>query len=163
VPTHKLKLVMASIAAAVSVQIAEIAVLLAYLNFILKISFGSQIGYIALTCLIGTITGVTFGTCVSSVIKKSEGLKVGILIGLSMLMSFLSGMMFHDIKYIISTKAPLLAYLNPANLITDCFYSLYYYDTHTKFFTDIALLSGFAAVFSIITYLVLRRQKYASL
>lgn len=163
VPTHKLKLVMASMLAAVTVQIAEIAVLLGYLNFILKISFGSQIGYIALTCLIGTITGVTFGSCISAVVKKSEGLKVGILIGTSMLMTFLSGMMYHDLKYIISTKAPVLAYLNPANLITDCFYSLYYYDTHTKFFTDIALLSGFAVIFSSITYLVLRRQRYASL
>lgn len=162
-PTHKLKVFMASIFAATTIQLAEIFILLAYLILILKVSFGSQLGYIALTCVIGTITGVTFGTCIASVIKKGEGVKVGILIGFTMMMSFLSGMMYDKMKYIISTNVPILGYLNPANLITDSFYSLYYYNTHSKFFVDIILLCGFTAVFSITTYFVLRRQKYASL
>lgn len=162
-PAHKLKLFTASIFAAATVQLAEIFILLAYLILILKVNFGSQLGYISLTCVIGTVTGVTFGTCIASIIKKGEGIKVGILIGLSMTMSFLSGMMYDKMKYIVSTNAPILGYLNPANLITDSFYSLYYYDTHTQFFTDITLLCIFTAVFSIITYFVLRRQKYASI
>jgi ABC-2 type transport system permease protein len=162
-PTHKFTVFMASISAAATVQLAEIFILLGYMALVLKISFGGQLGYIALTCITGTITGVTFGTCITSAIKKNEGLKIGILIGLSMIMSFLSGMMYDKMKYIVSTKAPVLAYLNPANLITDCFYSLYYYNTHGQFYTDIALLCAFSAVFSAVTYLVLRRQKYASL
>lgn len=162
-PTHKLKLFMASIFAATTVQLVEIFALLGYLNLILKVNFSSQLGYIALTCVIGTITGVTFGTCIASIVKKGEGIKIGILIGLSMIMSFLSGMMNHEMKYIVNKNVPILGYLNPANLIADSFYSLYYYNTHAQFFMDIALLSVFAAVFSIITYLVLRRQKYASL
>lgn len=162
-PTHKLKIFLASMFAATTVQLGVIFVLLAYLTFILRINFGSQLGYIVLTCVIGTITGVSFGACIASIIKKGEGVQIGILIGLTMIMSFLSGMMYHDIKYIVSTKAPILGYLNPANLIADSFYSLYYYNNHTQFFTNIALLSVFAAGFSIITYFVLRRQKYASL
>ena len=162
-PTHKLTLFMASMFAATTVQLVEIFALLGYLSLILKVNFGSQLGYIALTCVIGTITGVTFGTCIASIVKKGEGVKIGILIGLSMIMSFLSGMMNHEMKYIVNKNVPILGYLNPANLIADSFYSLYYYNTHAQFFMDIALLSVFAAVFSIITYLVLRRQKYASL
>lgn len=162
-PTHKIKIFGASILAAATIQLAVIFTLLAYLNFVLKVKFGSQLGYISLTCVVGTITGVTFGTCVASIVKSGEGLKVAILIGLSMLMSFLSGMMYDKMKYIINTNVPILGYLNPANLITDCFYSLYYYDTHAQYFTDLILLCGFAIVFSFITYFVLRRQKYASL
>lgn len=162
-PMHKMKAFIASMLAATTVQLAEILILLAYLILILKVDFGNQLGYIALTCVIGTITGVTFGTCVASVIKKGEGLKVGILIGVSMLMSFLSGMMMDKIKYIVSTNVPILSYINPANLITDAFYSLYYYNTHGKFFTDIVLLCIISVIFSMITYFVLRRQKYASL
>lgn len=162
-PTHKLKVFTVSILAAATVQLLEIFVLLAYLTLILKINFGNQIGYIALTCVIGTITGVTFGTFIASIIKAGEGLKTGILIGLSMLMSFLSGMMYDKMKYIISTNFPILGYLNPANLITDCFYSLYYYNNHNQFFTDLILLCAFTVIFSAITYFVLRRQKYASL
>lgn len=162
-PTHKLKVFMVSIFAAATVQLVEIFVLLLYLIFMLKINFGNQLGYIILTCVIGTITGVSFGTVVASIVKKGEGVKIAILIGVSMTMSFLSGMMNDKMKYIINTKIPVLGYLNPSNLITDSFYSLYYYNTHTQFFTDITLLCGFTFVFSIITYLVLRRQKYASL
>ena len=162
-PTHKLKVFTVSIMAAATVQLFVIFVLLAFLTFILKINFGTQIGYILLTCIIGTLTGVTFGTCIASVVKAGEGVKVGLLIGLSMLMSFLSGMMYDKMKYIVNTKVPILGYLNPANLITDCFYSLYYYNNHIQFFKDIILLCGFTAVFGIITYLVLRRQKYASI
>lgn len=162
-PTHKLKFFMASMAAAATVQLAEIFILLLYLTMILKVNFGNQLGYIALTCLIGTITGVTFGTCIASIVKKGEGIKIAILIGTSMTMSFLSGMMYDKMKYIVTTKAPVLGYLNPANLITDCFYSLYYYNTHTQFFIDISILCAFTVVFSTLTYLVLRRQKYASL
>jgi len=162
-PTHKMKVFMSSVIAATTIQLVEIFILLGYLNFALKISFGSQLGYIALTCLVGTITGVTFGTCISSIVKKGEGVKVGILITLTMTMTFMAGLQYDKMKYIISEKAPILAYLNPANLITDSFYALYYYNTHTQFFIDIAILCGFSVVFSIITYLVIRRQKYASL
>lgn len=162
-PTHKLKVFGVSILAAASVSLANIFILLSFLTFILKINFGTQIGYILLTCLVGTLTGVTFGTCIGSVVKGGEGVKVGLLIGLSMLMSFLSGMMYDKMKYIVNTKVPFLGYINPANLITDCFYSLYYYNTHTQFFKNIILLCGLTVIFSMITYLALRRQKYASL
>lgn len=162
-PTHKLKVFMASMFAAATVQLAEIFILLAYLIFILKVNFGSQLGYIALTCIIGTVTGVTFGTFIASIIKKGEGLKIGILIGFTLMMSFLSGMNYDKIKYIVSTNVPILGYINPANLITDSFYSLYYYNTYTQFFKDLALLCVFNVIFSMMTYFVLRRQKYASL
>lgn len=162
-PTHKIKVFISSVIAATTIQLVEIFILLGYLNFALKISFGSQFGYIALTCLASVITGVTFGTCIASIVKKGEGVKIGILITLTMTMSFMAGLQYDKMKYIISEKAPILAYLNPANLITDSFYALYYYNTHTQFFIDIAILCGFSVVFSIITYFVIRRQKYASL
>lgn len=162
-PTHKLKISLASVFAAATVQLANIFLLLGYLSFILKVNFGNQFGYIALTCVVGTVTGVTFGTCIASINSKSEGIKVAILISVSMTMSFLSGMMFDKMKYIVNTKAPILGYLNPSNLITDSFYTLYYYDTYTRFFANIALLCVFSIVFSLITYLAVRRQKYASL
>jgi ABC-2 type transport system permease protein len=162
-PTHKLKIFMASMVAATTVQLIQIFVLICYLVFILKIDFGNQMSYIALTCLIGTITGVTFGTLIASVIKKGEGLKMAILVIFINTMSFLSGMMYDKMKYIVSKNAPILGYLNPANLIADSFYSLYYYDNHTQFFMDIAMLCGLSLVFIIITYFVLRREKYASL
>ncbi len=162
-PTNKLTVFLSSMLAATTIQLLELLILLAFLIGVLGISFGDQLGYIALTCVAGSLTGVTFGACIGSIIKKGEGLKIGILIGSTMIMSFLAGMMSADMKYLVMTKAPILGYLNPANLITDSFYALYYYNTHTQFFTDILLLCGFTLLFSTVTYLVIRRQKYASL
>lgn len=162
-PTNKLTVFLSSMLAATTVQLLELLILLAFLIGVLGINFGDQLGYIALTCLAGSLTGVTFGACIGSIIKKGEGLKIGILIGSTMIMSFLAGMMSADIKYLVMTRVPILGYLNPASLITDSFYALYYYNTHTQFFTNILLLCGFTLLFSTVTYLVLRRQKYASL
>lgn len=162
-PTNKLKVFIASMAAATTVQLFDIGILIVYLALIIKVSFGNQLGYIVLTSVIGTIAGVTFGTCIGAIVKKSEGFKVGILIGITMTMSFLSGMMNDKIKYIINTNIPILGYVNPVNLIADSFYSLYYYDSLTRFFINLSILCVFSIIFSSITYLVLRRQKYASL
>lgn len=162
-PTNKLTVFMSSMLAATTIQLAELLILLAFIIGVLGISFGDQLVYIALTCLIGSLTGITFGACIGALVKKGEGLKTGILIGSTMTMCFLSGMMYADMKYIVATNIPILGYLNPANLITDSFYALYYYTNHTQFFTDILLLCVFTVVFSAITYFVLRRQKYASL
>ncbi len=162
-PAHKMKLFLASMLAATTIQMGIISVLLTYMSFILKISFGGRLSYIILICLVGTTTGVTFGTFISSVVKRGEGIKIGILIGVTQILSFLAGMMYDKMKYIINTKAPILGILNPINLIADSFYALYYYDSYNKFFMNIAYLCGFIVVFSMITYMVLRRQKYGSI
>lgn len=162
-PMHKAKMIIASMGAAITFQLVVISAFILFLMFVLKIEFGNQIGYIALTSVVSSITGITFGTFVSSTNRKSEGVKVGILIGTSMLMTFLSGMMYDKMKYIVNSKAPIIGYLNPANLITDSFYALYYYDTHSRFFLNIGLLCVYSIMFGVITYLSLRRQKYASI
>ncbi|WP_414732592.1 ABC transporter permease [Acetobacterium carbinolicum] len=162
-PTNKLTVFLSSMLAATTVLLLELLLLLAFLTGVLGISFGNQLFYIALTCVVGSLTGVSFGACIAAIIKKGEGVIVGILIGSTMTMSFLAGMMSSDIKYLVITKVPILSYLNPASLITDSFYALYYYNTHTQFFTNLLLLGAFTLLFSTITYLVLRRQKYASL
>ncbi|HEX2986525.1 MAG TPA: ABC transporter permease [Caproiciproducens sp.] len=162
-PVHKLKLFLYNLCAALLVQYTELLVLIAYLHFVLRIDLSAKIGFVLLTTFIGSIVGLTFGAFISALIPKGEGVKVGVLISVSMLGSFLSGMMYSDIKYIIAKKAPVLAYLNPINLLTDAFYSLYYYDTYTRYAVNMGILGIFILFFSLSTYLIIRRQKYASL
>ncbi|MNW16289.1 hypothetical protein D3C71_2150910 [compost metagenome] len=57
----------------------------------------------------------------------------------------------------------MIAYINPANVISDAFYSLYYYDTYERYILNIGLLMAFSLTFYIITFLIVRRQKYASI
>jgi ABC-2 type transport system permease protein len=162
-PVHKLKIFGYALCAATTVHLISILVLIAFLDFVLKISFGGQLGYVLLACVAGCFAGVSLGAMIGALIKKGEGVKIAVLISVSMVLSALSGMYYMGLKYLVTSAFPPMAYINPANLITDAFYSLYYYNSHTRFFINIGLLFGFSAVFYLITYFVLRRQKYASL
>lgn len=162
-PTHKFKAFITFLLAAFSIQLIEMILLMVYLIFVLNIDFGNQLAYVILACIVGSLAGITFGSFIASIVKGGVSMKIGILIGASMTMSFLSGMMYDKMKYIVNTKIPILGYLNPINLITDSFYSLYYYDTHSRFFVDIIILCGMTLIFGLGTYLVIRRQKYASI
>lgn len=162
-PVHKLKVFGYSLCASMVIELISIAFLLLYLSLALKVSFGNQLGYIMLTCFAGCLMGVSWGAMIGAVIKKKEGVKIAVLIAVSMLCSFLSGMMSDQIKYWVAQTLPVLAYINPANLVTDAFYSLYYYDTYSRFFTNIGLLFAFSILCYFIVYFIMRRQKYASL
>lgn len=162
-PVHKLKVFGYSLCAVIAVQYASILVLIGYLNFVLKVSFGNQIGYVLLASLAGCFMGVSMGALIGAVLKKSEGLKVAAIIGITMISTFLSGLMIAEMKYMVVKAVPVFAYINPANLIADAFYSLYYYSTHTRFFINIALLFIYSFVCYMIVYFVMRRQRYASI
>lgn len=162
-PVHKLKALVAGLCAGYLVLLAEVLILIAYIVFVLGNDFGDQIGYILATAMVGCATGIGFGALVSALVKKYEGVKIAILICFTMTATFLSGMMQQSMKYTVEKNAPVLAYINPLTLITDAFYSLYYFDTHAKYFVNMGLLGVFAVVFCLITYFITRRQKYASI
>lgn len=162
-PTHKLKIFGYSLCAATVVHLLSILILTAYLQFVLKVDFGRDLPYILLACVVGSMTGVMMGAFIGAVIKKNESFRIAVMVSSSMIFSFLAGLMVVDMKYIITQAIPIMAYINPANLITDAFYSLYYYDTYGRFFMNIGLLCGFVAVFYLIVYFSLRRQRHASL
>lgn len=162
-PVHKLRIFLINMSAALLVHFTEMLLLLAYLYFGLKVDFGAKAGLVLLTTFVGSVTGITLGAFVSALIPKGEGIKVAVLLAVSMIGSFLSGMMYQDIKYIVAQNVPILSYVNPVNLLTDAFYSLYYYDTFSRYTLNIGLLGIFVFVLCTGSYLIIRRQKYASI
>jgi ABC-2 type transport system permease protein len=162
-PTHKLGVVLCDAAAALTISLAEVAVLLAYLAVVLRVSFGNQVSYVLLTCLAGCIAGVSLGAFIGTFVRRSEDAKTAIMIGSSLTMSFLAGLMMVNMKDIIARKAPFLSYINPAALITDAFYSLYVFDNHRRFFLNIGLLLLISSAMCILSFLRLRGERYASL
>ncbi|MCJ7688473.1 MAG: ABC transporter permease, partial [Clostridiaceae bacterium] len=162
-PVHKMKMFIYSLCAAFLIQFTEILILLGYLHFALRVDFGDQLSYILLLCFVGCFTGISSGTMISALIKKSEGIKIGILIGTTLAGSFLAGLNYANIKYLVEKSVPILSYINPATLITDGFYTLYYYNNHQRFFVNISILTLLSIVFCLTTYFIIRRQKYASI
>ena len=66
-------------------------------------------------------------------------------------------------KYIIDKNIPIINKLNPANMITDGLYSLYYYETLDRYIFNVVSLLIFAFTLIVVSYISLRRQKYDSI
>lgn len=162
-PVHKLKVLLISLLVALTIQFIETSILIAYLYFILGVSFGGNLGYVCLLSLFGCLAGTSLGLLVGVSSKKSDGIKTGILLAITMVCSFLSGMMGVSMKYIVQKNAPILAKINPVNMITDGFYSLYYYNTMDRFYSNIIGLTLFSTVMIVISYIFIRRKKYDSI
>lgn len=162
-PTSKGKVVISSVLASYITQLVGLAILFLYTIFVLKVDYGQNLPLIILLGAVGSFAGLSMGLLVGTVIKANENLKTGILISITMLGCFLSGMMGITMKYIVDKNLPLVNMLNPANMITDGLYSLYYYDTLERYYFNISSLVIFALISILISYISLRRQKYDSI
>lgn len=162
-PVSKFKLLISGLTASYIVQLVGLLLLYLYTIFVLNIDYGNNILLIVLLTLVGALAGLSLGMVVSLLFKTNENAKTGILISVTMLFSFLSGMMGITMKYVIDKNIPIINKLNPVNMITDGLYSLYYYDTYNRYYFNIISLLIFSFVLIFISYLILRRQKYDSI
>ena len=159
----KSSLLISSLISSYIVQIVGIFILFIYTIFVLKVDYGSNIDKVILLMLTGSFAGLSLGVLVSSLIKTNENAKTGILVGITMLMCFMSGMMGITMKYIIDKNVRVLNLINPASMITDGFYSLYYYDTFNRYYFNVISLLIFSVIMLLISYSSLRRQRYDSI
>lgn len=162
-PTKKSTIILSSLCSSYLIQLIGLLLLFIYTIFVLNVDYGNNILLIILLSLVGSLTGLSLGLCVGVVVKKGEGIKIGILLAVTMLGSFLSGMIGVTLKYVIDKNIPLLNKLNPASMITDGFYSLYYYNTLNRFYFNIASLLIVSIILIIISVIKLRRNKYDSI
>ena len=162
-PTKKGTIVLSSLCAGYVAQLLGLAILFAYTIFALKVDFGEHTGLVILLSMIGSLTGLSMGIAIGTLNKKNEATKSGLLIGITMVGCFFAGMMGVTLKYVIDKGMPIINLINPANMITDGFYSLYYYNTLDRFWFNFASLSIVCVVLNLISFLSLRRQKYDSI
>lgn len=162
-PTKKSIIILSSLLASYIVQLIGLAILFLYTLFVLGVDYGSNTGLIILLAIVGSFAGLALGTFVGTIFKASENTKTGILIALTMLGCYLSGMMGITMKYIVDKNVPIVNKINLASMITDGFYSLYYYDRLDRYWFNIASLLIFALILIVISFFSLRRQKYDSI
>ena len=162
-PTSKLKVVCSSAFASYIVALIGLGLLFIYTIFVLKVDYGNNLPLVVLFAMTGSLAGLSLGMAIGTTLKTNENTKTGILLAITMFGCFLSGMMGITMKYIIDKNVPIINKINPASIITDGFYSLYYYDTLDRFYFDLASLLVFSVVMIVISYISLRRQKYDSI
>ena len=162
-PTKKIKIILSGLLASYVVQLIGLALLFAYTTIILKVNYGENTGLIVLLAVVGSFAGLSTGVGIATLVKANENTKLGIFIAIAMFWCFLSGMMGVSMKYIIDKNIPIINIINPANMITDGFYALYYYNTLDRYFFNVFSLLIFAFIMIVISFLSLRRQKYDSI
>ena len=162
-PTSKTKLLLSSLLSSYLVQLIGLTLLFIFTIFVIKVDYGNNLPLVIVLSLVGSLSGLTLGVFVASKFKVSEGSKIGILISVIMLGSFLSGMMGITMKYVIDKNIPIINKLNPVNMITDGLYSLYYYNTLDRYYFNIISLVTFSIIMMILSINSLRRQKYDSI
>lgn len=162
-PTHKLKLILSEQIASFLLGYLDVIVLLIYLRYILKLDFQGKIGPMLLISFFGSLIGVSIGIFVGSIGKMKEGVKIGIILGFSMVCSFLSGLMNNTMKDIVEKNAPFINRINPAALISDAFYCINVYDDMGRYYRNLITLAVMSVVLVTASFLLIRRESYDSI
>ncbi|MDO5569272.1 MAG: ABC transporter permease [bacterium] len=163
-PVNKFKIILAGLLAGYIIQLVSLTLLFLYLIFVFNINLGNQILPTVGLAMIGCLAGTSLGTFVGVANRKSEGFKIGILISITMTCCFLSGMMgVINIKVFFDETFPLLAKINPINIITDGLYSIFAYDTLDVYYNCLIRISIFSLILIILSFVFIRRKKYDSI
>ncbi len=162
-PAEKLKSTAADFLVGVTVQFLAFLVAIGYMWLVLKIDLGSQAGFILLAGFLGCFTGVSIGLFIGSIGRMSRDTKSGLNIGISMFFCFFSGLMVGNMKDIVEKHVPIFNRINPAALITDCFYSLNIYDDLSVYFRSCISLIIISVLLCLGSFFMMRRKKYASI
>ena len=71
--------------------------------------------------------------------------------------------MVGNMKDIVEKNLPVFNRINPAALITDCFYSLNIYDDLTVYLRSLISLAVISMLLCLGSFFMMRRKKYASI
>lgn len=159
-PVSKGVMLVGSLCASYLAQLVGLLLLFLFTIVVLHVDYGSHLSSMVLLACCGSLAGLSLGIMVATLIKTNENAKTGILIAVTMCGCFFSGMMGITMKYMIDKNIPLLNKLNPVSMITDGFYTLYYYDTSSRFLFNIISLLLFSVLMMVLSFQTLRRQTY---
>ena len=135
---------------------------LGYLS-LLGVQFGDKVIFMIPILLTGSAVGISLGIFIGSIPKLGEGLKSGLCTAISMSLCVMADLCANGVKDMIEHSLPIINRVNPAALISDAFYSLNVFDTYDRYIRNISILTGMSVVFLIISFILLRRNRSASL
>ena len=162
-PVHRMRWILSETAVSFGIHFVNMLVLLAYMKYILRLEFAGSYAEMIPVVIIGSMIGVTMGMFITSIGKMGESVKIGIMISVSLALSFLAGLMNADIKNVIDRNVPLINRINPAALISDALYCLNVYDAPERYMQDMVILFVMCVLLLTGTFLIVRRERYGSI
>lgn len=162
-PTHKLTTILGEYIGYVIFNFVCNLTAFAFVVLVLKIDLTAHLPLAVLTIFIACVTGISLGFFIGSIGSKSAVTKEAVTWAVVMLGCFLSGLMVGNMRIIIETYCPVVNRINPAALISDCFYCLGTYSTFDRYLRNILTLTILMLLFISGGFFLTRRKKYASL
>lgn len=163
-PVSKIKVLGAGLVAGYLVQLGALLLLFLFLIFVLGVDFGPQVLPTILLAAVGALAGTALGTFVGVSNRWSEEAKIGILIAVVMACCFFAGMMGSiEIKTFFDDNLPVLAKINPVNMITDGLYALFAYEDFSVFYECLGRIAIFTVILVGLSAGFVRRKKYDSI
>lgn len=162
-PNSKLYLILTEFFSALVVQVIFNVIAFLYMKFVLNIDFGTKYAAILLIFIMGSGIGIAMGMIVGCLRNIGQEAKIGIVCAVSMGLSVMADLVANGVKDAIEHHAPIINRINPAALIVDSFYSLNVYDTYERFAKDMALLGIIIFALLFVSFLLVRRVRYASI
>lgn len=164
--TSRGKTLAATLAASWTVSFICLVIAFLYILFVGGIDFAGREGLCIAALAVAALFSTSLGTLLGSLPKVKLNTKTGILTGITCFLALFAGLYGEPCMELADNVArsyPMLAALNPAKVVTDTFYSLYYYDSLVPFVEKAGILLIMTVVLFVISALFMRRQRYASL
>lgn len=128
-----------------------------------KRDFGDHLFLVLLTTWVGSFTGMTVGTMIGVSFKGTPQKKSAMCTMFFMASSFLAGLQWGDIVYLIEKNLPVINHINPATLIVNSYSSLMVFGDIQEYSKNMITLISIGLFCLMISILKLRREKYANL
>ena len=161
-PTRKSTMLISSLLAGYTMLFFSLVALIAFMRFILGVEFGSNIGLIMLLSAVGALAAMMLGVLLSVTFKTNESAKNVIVVIITMVGCLFAGM-FGGMKIVFDEVCPWFNKISPVGMITDGYYSLYYYDDPQRYFVNLLSLLAVSAIFFALAVRNLRKARYDSI
>ena len=161
-PTRKSTMLISSLLAGYTMLFFSLVALIAFMRFILGVEFGSNIGLIMLLSAVGALAAMMLGVLLSVTFKTNESAKNVIVVIVTMVGCLFAGM-FGGMKIVFDEVCPWFNKISPVGMITDGYYSLYYYDDPQRYFVNVLSLLAVSAIFFALAVRNLRKARYDSI
>lgn len=146
------------------VSLACLVIAFAYIRFVVGVDFQGREPLCLLALVVCALLATGLGAVVGAApLGGGTGPRLGITTGLSCFTALFAGMYGEADMALGDTIArsfPAEAWLNPARLISDVFYSLYFYESLAPFLAKLVACLGYALVLLVIAILMFRRQRH---
>ena len=163
VPLRKKDFLLGTWFIALIINLVSNILLLLFMKYLLQLDLIRDPLKTLAVLLFANILGTVLGLFIGGFSRISYGAKNGLVIGLTLLMSFAAGMMSPDIKILIEDRMPLLNALNPVSIVTTQLYRINYLDAVDTLPAALAILAAMALALALGSIALLRRKTYDTL